>query len=74
MAYSLFYTDVPLPPGRPDPGRMIPASMESLSAARDAACKLIGGGAVVWQIKGTEGFLMERTDVEIEYSRRHVGM
>jgi hypothetical protein len=71
MEYSLFYTDQPIPSGRmPDLSRVIPIKMDSLGAAITAACKLISGGAVVWRIKGVEGFVMEREDIETEYWRR----
>jgi hypothetical protein len=38
------------------------------------AIKLIGDGAVVWKIKGSEGFVMERSGIEIERLRRQENM
>jgi hypothetical protein len=71
MSFLVFCIDAPTLPGRkPDLSRAIPAKVYSSDAAIDAACKLINGGAVVWQIKGAEGFMMERVDIETEYSRR----
>jgi hypothetical protein len=43
---------------------------DSMGAAIDAACDLIDKGVVVWRIKGSEGFFMERSDIEIERLRR----
>jgi hypothetical protein len=54
----------------PDLSRVVPVKLDSLGEAINAACKLISRGAVVWQIKGAEGFMMERGDIEIEYWRR----
>jgi hypothetical protein len=69
--YSLFCTEVPTPRGKmPDLGRVVPVKSESMGAAIEAACKLMNGGAIVWQIKGTDGFKMERRDIETEYLRR----
>jgi hypothetical protein len=41
-----------------------------MAAAIDTACKLINGGANVCRIKGSDGFMMERHDIEIECFRR----
>jgi hypothetical protein len=41
-----------------------------MGEAINAACKLIRGGTDVRQIKGTDGFIMDRSDIEIECSRR----
>lgn len=60
MEYLLFCANAP-----------IPAKYGSMGAAIDAACKLIRGGTAVRQIKGTDGFVMERSDIEIECLRRH---
>jgi hypothetical protein len=43
---------------------------DSMAAAIDTACKLMSGGASVFQIKGSDGFMMERHDIEIECLRR----
>jgi hypothetical protein len=37
---------------------------DSLGAAISAACKLVADGAIVWQLKGSDGFTMEGTDIE----------
>jgi hypothetical protein len=42
-----------------------------MGASINAACKLIRAGAAVLRIIGSEGFVMERRDIEIECSRRH---
>jgi hypothetical protein len=69
--YSLFCTNVPTPSGTaPDLSRVVPVKFNSLGAAIDAACKLISGGAIVWQLKGSDGFVMERGDIETECCRR----
>ena len=71
MTYSLLYTDVPTPSkGPPDFRRMMPVISDSMGTSINAACALIRRGAVVWQIKGSEGFAMERSDIEAEYWRR----
>ena len=44
---------------------------DSMGASINAACKLIRAGAAVLRIIGSEGFVMERRDIEIECSRRH---
>jgi hypothetical protein len=44
-----------------------------MAAAINAACKLMSGGASVRQIKGSDGFMMERRDIEIECLRRREG-
>jgi hypothetical protein len=47
-----------------------PVKFDSMGSAIVAACKLIRDGAIVWQIRGREGFGMERGDIETEYRRR----
>ena len=59
MAYVIFCVNAP-----------IPTECDSMGEAINAACKLIQGGRVVTQIKGTDGFVMERSDIENECSRR----
>jgi pantothenate kinase len=44
-----------------------------MAAAIDTACKLMSGGASVFQIVGSDGFMMERRDIEIECLRRRKG-
>ena len=43
---------------------------DSIGSAIETACRLIQGGAIVWEIKGSNGFIMERSDIEFEYRRR----
>jgi hypothetical protein len=43
---------------------------DSMEAAIATACKLIKGGATVHRINGVDGFMMEHSDIEIEYVRR----
>jgi hypothetical protein len=43
---------------------------DSMEAAIATACKLIKSGATVHRINGADGFMMERSDIEIEYLRR----
>ncbi len=71
MEYLLFCADASTPSGKmPDLSRLVPVKFDSLGEAINAACKLISAGAVVWQIKGAEGFMMERGDIELEFWRR----
>jgi hypothetical protein len=44
-----------------------------MAAARNTAFKLMNGGAKVCQIRGSDGFMMERRDIEIECLRRWEG-
>jgi hypothetical protein len=48
----------------------IPFKCDSMAAAIDTACKLMNGGTGVRQIKGSDGFMMERRDIEVECLRR----
>jgi hypothetical protein len=41
-----------------------------MAAAINTACELMNGGASVCQIRGSDGFMMERSDIEIECLRR----
>jgi hypothetical protein len=41
-----------------------------MAAAITAACKLMNDGGGVYQIKGSDGFAMDRQDIEIECARR----
>ena len=43
---------------------------DSLRAAIKAACDLITKGIIVWKLKGSDGFTMERRDIETECLRR----
>jgi hypothetical protein len=49
---------------------MQPVKCESMGAAIATACKLVSSGVIVWQISGSDGFKMERKDIETECSRR----
>jgi hypothetical protein len=66
MAYRVFYTDVPLPPGmsQPDFSKLITPSFDAVDAALAKACALIKGGAVVWKIEGPRGVEMDRAQIE----------
>ena len=69
MSYSLFCTDSATPSEKmPNVCRILPVDSDSLGVAINAACKLIGAGVTVWKIKGP-GFVMERSDIEIERLR-----
>jgi hypothetical protein len=41
-----------------------------MAAAIDTACKLMKDGTSVFKITGSDGFTMERHDIEIECLRR----
>jgi hypothetical protein len=45
-------------------------TVNSMGAAINTACKLITDGVIVWKIKGSDGFTMERSDIETERLRR----
>jgi hypothetical protein len=69
VSYVLFCTDAP------SDSQKTPASsreilVDSLAAAINAACSLSGDGVIVWRVLGSEGFRMERQDIEIERARR----
>lgn len=71
VSYVLFCTDDPTPSERmPGHCRTVPVDSDSVGAAINAACRLIADGVVVWKLKGSDGFTMERSDIEIEHSRR----
>lgn len=46
---------------------------DSPGTAIETACKLLKGGTNVRQIRGSDGFMMERRDIEIECLRRGEG-
>jgi hypothetical protein len=69
VAYEIFCTEVPVPSGKYRDRCQIVTS-DSLGAAIRAACKLITDGVIVWKLKGSDGFTMERNDIEIERLRR----
>jgi hypothetical protein len=69
VTYLLFCTDVPTRLRKmPDPHRVVSAN--SMGAAVKAACRLVSNGVIVWKIKGPDGFMMERSDIETECLRR----
>jgi hypothetical protein len=71
MTYSLYCTDPPSRSQRtPDLGQVAPIPAESMGNAITAACVLISRGSIVWQIRGSSGFMMERSDIEAECRRR----
>lgn len=47
-----------------------PVKFDSLGASIEAACRLIQGGKIILWVVGSEGFLMERGDIEEECLRR----
>jgi hypothetical protein len=47
-----------------------PTRCDSMGEAINTACKLIRAGIEVRQIEGSNGFLMERNDIEFECLRR----
>jgi len=46
----------------------------SMRTVIDRACTLVRAGTIVWQISGSDGFLMERSDIEDECERRGTGI
>jgi hypothetical protein len=74
VSYSIFCTDEPTP-ARKMPGtyRVIPVDSDSMGAAIKTACGLVSDGLIVWKIRGPDGFIMERSDIEIECLRRRGG-
>lgn len=58
MAYEISCSD----------GRVV--SSDSLGGAIKAACDLITRGVTVSKLKGSDGFTMERSDIETEHLRR----
>jgi hypothetical protein len=71
MAYSLFCSDASIQSAKmPDHPRIVPANPDSMGNAINAACALINGGSIVWKLKGSDGFMMERIDIETECRRR----
>jgi hypothetical protein len=62
VTYSIFRNDTP-----------IPVICDSLGVAINTACKLLNGGASECHIKGSDGFMMEHRDIEIECLRRGEG-
>jgi hypothetical protein len=54
----------------PDRHRVVAVDSDSMGAAIKEACRLIGDGTIVWKLKGSDGFVMERRDIETECLRR----
>jgi coenzyme F420-reducing hydrogenase delta subunit len=73
MSYSLFCADASTTASKkmPDLCRVIPVNSDLMGVAIEEACRLIADGVIVWKIKGSDGFTMERTDIETERLRRH---
>ena len=59
MTYSIHCIGVP-----------IPVKCDSMGVAIITACELMNGGASVCQIIGSDGFMMDRRDIENECLRR----
>jgi hypothetical protein len=71
MSFLLYSADPPSHIGvSADHRHLHPLTLHSLGEAIDAATALILKGAVVWKIAGSDGFTMERRDIEIECQRR----
>jgi hypothetical protein len=71
VPYLLFCTEEVNPPEKmPDRHRVVSVDSELMGAAISAACKLITDGVIVWQVRGPDGFMMERSDIESECLRR----
>jgi hypothetical protein len=71
VSYVLLCSDAPsLSKKTPLHCREVLVNSHSLGAAIDAACELIARGVTVWKLMGSDGFTMERTDIEIERVRR----
>ena len=71
MTYSLFCSDASTPSAKmPEHPRVVPAHSDSMGQAINTACELINGGSIVWKLKGSDGFMMERIDIETECRRR----
>jgi hypothetical protein len=62
VIFSIFCIDNP-----------IPVKCDSMAGAINTACELMKGGARVSRINGSDGFTMERRDIEIECIRREEG-
>ena len=66
--YKVFYTDKPIPAGtKPDFSMIMPLNFVSRDVALDKAFKLIYSGAIVWKIEGSEGFHLDRAEIESQY-------
>jgi hypothetical protein len=62
VTFTVVFADVP-----------VPVKCDSMAEAINTACKLINDGVKVCQINGSDGFMMERRDIEIECVRRSEG-
>jgi len=70
--YLLYCVDVATQSEKmPNLNPVLPVQSESMGAAINTACTLMLDGVVVWKIKGPNGFIMERSDIETECLRRH---
>jgi hypothetical protein len=50
-----------------------PIRCDTLGAAIGEACKKLGAGGGVLRIKGSDGFVMEKSDIILECERRRAG-
>jgi len=55
-------------------GRAETEFANSMGAVIERACTLVRAGTIVWQISSSDGFLMERGDIEDECERRGTGI
>jgi hypothetical protein len=75
MPYSLFCSDAAAQSEKmPARHRVVPVNPDSMGAAISEACRLIGDGIIVWKLVGSDGFTMERRDIEAEYLRRRASL
>jgi hypothetical protein len=71
VTYRLFHTDASAKSGKtPELRRLTPLGFDSMRATINAACDMIKRGGVVWRIESSNGFIMERSDIENECFRR----
>jgi hypothetical protein len=71
LAYSLFHTHSSNPSDKTSDFReLTPLRFDTLGEAISAACNSIKSGNHALRIESPSGFLMERTDIEIECLRR----
>jgi hypothetical protein len=58
--YKIYFTDVPLPPGKsePDYSGMMPLEYESAEEAARRAVLFVRKGYIVWKVEGPNGFFV----------------
>jgi hypothetical protein len=75
MTYCIFCTYEPASSDKKQALRHAETEFaNSMGAIIDRACTLVRAGTIVWQISGSDGFLMERSDIEDECERRGIGV